>query len=298
MNGVKAQSPLFDTLSFESTLHQNRIYFDSTQSSRIWQIGNPQKVIFDSAYSGNFALITDTFFNYSANSSDTLSLGFEIYGAITTIEFKHRYDLDSLHAYGNIEISADSGISWHLLHDTIDVNNILPQISNNLGPYGIILTNFYIKHNPTNDRNGFTGQSKNWETSIIEFPCFAIKRPWEVYLRFNFFADSLAMPGEGWMIDDIIISSFGGCSRLNENDEVPTIDIYPNPNYGQNIRLSTAWDMHVSYKLYDLNGQLIKLGTLAAFEKSIFLKNIKSGFYSLHFYDNQNPLGTAKFRQW
>jgi hypothetical protein len=157
------------------------------------------------------------------------------------------------------------------------------------------LTNFYIKHNPTNDRNGFTGQSKNWETSSIEFPCLAIKRPWKVYVRFNFFADSIAMPGEGWMIDDINISGYG---ELNENDETPTIDIYTNPNYGENVRLGTAWDMDVSDKLYGVNGQLSKLGTLAAFEKTIFLQNIQSGFYSLHFYDNQNPLGTAKFRQW
>ena len=91
-------------------------------------------MIFYSAYSGKFALNTDTILNYSANSSDTFSLGFEIYGAFTTIEFKHRYDLDSLHAYGNIEISADSGISWHLLHDTIVAINLLHQISNNFVP--------------------------------------------------------------------------------------------------------------------------------------------------------------------
>jgi hypothetical protein len=85
---------------------------------------------------------------------------------------------------------------------------------------------------------------------------------------------------------------------LNKNDKILTIDIYPNPNYVENVRLGTAWDMDVSCKLCGMNGQLIKLGTLAAFEKTIFLKNIQSGFYSLHFYDNQNPLGTAKFRQW
>jgi hypothetical protein len=127
-------------------------------------------VIFDSAYSGKFALITDTILNYSANSSDTFSLGFEIYGAITTIEFKHRDDLDSLHACGNIEISADSGISWHLLKDTINAINLLHQISNNFVSYGTNLTNFCIKHNPTNDRNGFTGQFKTGKQVVLNFP--------------------------------------------------------------------------------------------------------------------------------
>jgi hypothetical protein len=177
VNEEKAQSPQFDTLWFESTPRQKRIYFDSTQRSEIWQIGEAQKLIFDSAYSRKFALITDTILNYSANSCDTFSLGFEKYGAITTIEFKHRYDLDSLHVCGNIDISADSGISWHLLHDTINAINLLHQISNSFVPDATNLTNFYIKHNPTHDRNGFTGQSKNWETSSIEFPCLAIKRP-------------------------------------------------------------------------------------------------------------------------
>jgi hypothetical protein len=103
------------------------------------------------------------------------------------------------------------------------------------------------------------------------------------------------MPGEGWVIDDINISGYG---ELNKNDKIPTIDISPNPNYGENVRLGTAWDMDVSDKLYGMNGQLIKLRTLAAFMKTIFLKHIQSRFYSLHFYDNQNPLGTAQFRQW
>ncbi len=92
----------------------------------------------------------------------------------------------------------------------------------------------------------------------------------------------------------LLLAPLVAVGGLNENDETPTIDIYPNPNYGQKFRLSNAWDMDVSYKLYGMNGQLIKRGTLAAFEKTIFLQNVKSRLYSLHFYDNQNPLGTAK----
>jgi hypothetical protein len=297
LSTVKGQASLFDTLSFENSLHQSRISFDSTQSSGIWQIGAPQKVLFDSAHSEGFAMITDTTLLYSAGTSDTFSLAFDIYGAITTIEFKHRYNLDSLHAYGNIEISADSGNSWHLLHDTIDSFGFLYQITNFHGPYGTVLSNFYTQHKPNSGYNGFTGHSKGWETSIIEFPCFAIKRPWEVYLRFNFFADSAALPGEGWMIDDIIISSFGGCSSLKEKHKFPIIDIFPNPNYEQNIMLSKPWDKSINFDLYNINGQLHSIGIIAAFGKTIPLLNIKSGLYSLHFYDDQTPIGFAKFQK-
>ena len=297
-NLLKAQPALWDTLNFENTLHSSRLYLDSTQSSGIWQIGKPQKTLFDSAYSGDFALLTDTFLNYSSSSSDTFYLGFSIYGNGTSIEFKHRYDLDSLHAFGNIELSADSGQTWQLLHDSINRFYLWSQQNNNIGSYGTEVYNLYTKHDLTGSKNGFTGNSAGWITSYINFPCYAIKRPWEVYLRFNFSADSMALAGEGWMIDDIIINSFGGeCSGLSENASVPVIELYPNPNRGEELRLSKAWGQNVKFKVYSLTGQLAQEGGIEAFQHSIPLKELQSGFYSLHFYEGEQLLAVAKFQK-
>jgi len=288
------QTSLYDTLNFENNSHQGRIYFDSTQSSGIWQIGRPQKALFDSAYSGNFAMITDTAQNYSASSSDTFSFGFEIYGSITTVEFKHRFDFDSLHAYGNIEISADSGVSWHLLHDTINSFNFLNQVSNNLGSYGTDLNNFYsMNDTTTNGINGFTGKSSGWVNSQIQFPCYAIKRPWEVYLRFNFIADSVAIPAEGWMIDDIMIYSYGGCGNLAESELTRKVDIFPNPSFGNEIKVSEPWEQTILYKVYSAAGQLVQSGNLPPFSQTIPLKFNEAGLYSFYFYSKQQPMGSA-----
>ncbi len=290
-----AQRSVFDTLSFENTSHQNRLYFDSTQSNRIWQIGNPKKVLFNSASSGDFAIITDTTLNYSPNTNDLFGFGFEIFGSITTIEFKHRYDLDSLHAFGNIEISVDSGNTWHLLHDTINSFYFLNQVSNNLGSYGTDLFNFYARRDTsTLSNNGFTGTSNGWVTSQIQFPCYAIKRPWEIYLRFNFIADSMAVPAEGWMIDDIIISSFGECSSLINDPLKKKIEVFPNPSFAEELRISEAWDQMVNYRIYSATGQLVQTGQLSAFEQKIALKFSEAGLYRIFFNVDEQLMGSAQ----
>ena len=295
---VIGQAAIWDTLNFENNLHSSRLYFDSTQSSGIWQIGKPQKTLFNSAYSGDFALITDTLLNYSASSSDTFYLGFSIYGNGTSLEFKHRYDLDSLHAFGNIELSIDSGQTWKLLHDSINPFYLWSQQNYNIGSYGTEVYNLYTKHDLIGNNNGFTGKSAGWINTMIMFPCYAIKRPWEVYLRFNFSADSVALAREGWMIDDIIINSFGGeCSDLRENAIVPIIDIYPNPSQNEIVQLSKAWDQKVKFNIYNLTGQLAQDGIIEAHQYSIPLKKLQSGFYNLHFYDGEQLLGVAKFQK-
>lgn len=297
-NCIKAQTAVWDTLSFENNLHLSRLYFDSTQSSGIWQIGKPQKTLFNSAYNSDFALLTDTLLNYIPSSSDTFYLGFSIYGNGTSIEFKHRYDLDSLHAFGNIELSADSGQTWRLLHDSINPFYLWSQQNNNIGSYGTEVNNLYTKHDLLGNKNGFTGKSAGWINTMIMFPCYAIKKPWELYLRFNFSADSLALAGEGWMIDDIIINSFGGeCSDLKENATIPIINVYPNPNRGEELRLSKAWEENVKFKLYNLRGQLAQEGSIAAFQHSIPLKKMQSGFYSLQFFKEEQLIGITKFKK-
>tara|TARA_R110002050_G_scaffold917_3_gene6566 strand:+ start:11828 stop:12766 length:939 start_codon:yes stop_codon:yes gene_type:complete len=297
-NFLKAQPAIWDTLNFENNLHESRLYFDSTQSSGIWQIGKPQKTLFDSAYSGELALLTDTLLNYSSSSSDTFYLGFSIYGNGTSIEFKHRYDMDSLHAFGNIELSADSGQTWKLLHDSINPFYLWSQQNNNMGYYGTEVYNLYTKHDLSGDKNGFTGKSTGWVTTMIMFPCYAIKRPWEVYLRFNFSADSMALASEGWIIDDILINSFGGeCSNLGENKVVPIIEIYPNPNQGNELKLGKIWEQEIKFKLYNLTGQLAQDGIIQAYQNSIPLRGLQNGFYSLRFYEGEQLLGVAKLQK-
>ena len=291
---IWAQRSTFDTINFENTVHLNRLYFDSTQSSGIWQIGRPQKPLFDSAYSGDFAIITDTTLNYIGGSADTFGFGFEIFGVETSIEFKHRFDLDSLKAFGNLEISVDSGNTWHLLHDTIDSFNFMSQIGNNLGVYGTSVYNFYPKLDTSlQARNGFTGNSNGWISSLIQFPCYAIKKPWEIYLRFNFSADSSAIAGEGWMIDDIMISSYGDCSGFEENALVNKVEIFPNPSFGDEIKISIPWEETIDYRIYSSTGQLVQRGNLPPFEQSIPLKFSRTGLYSLFFSSQQQVVGSA-----
>jgi hypothetical protein len=63
------------------------------------------------------------------------------------------------------------------------------------------------------------------------------------------------------------------------------------------VQLSKAWDQKVKFKIYNLTGQLAQDGIIEAYQYSIPLKKLQSGFYNLHFYDGDQLLGVAKFQK-
>jgi hypothetical protein len=85
-----------DTLSLEP-LHN---WIDIPDSNNnIWQIGKPQKTIFNSAFQGNLALITDTLNPYpdSIDNYFVISIPFldSLYGE-GVLSFYHQFDTDTL----------------------------------------------------------------------------------------------------------------------------------------------------------------------------------------------------------
>ncbi len=119
---VNAQN-IFDTVSFETP--SNKIKINNTVGN-LWQIGKPQKTIFNSAYSGNKAIVTDTINDYPAN--DTSSFIYVMRAPFTAscytcFEFKHKYDMDTLGDKGIIEASYDGGNSWITMKDTSGSGN-------------------------------------------------------------------------------------------------------------------------------------------------------------------------------
>ena len=211
-----------DTVNFE--IPPAHVHIDSA-GNNIWQIGKPGKNVFDSAYSAPRAIVTDTLLSYPINNTSSFTLDFELYGGQPFIEFKHRFDSDTLSDGGFIEISSDSGQTWLLLTDTTSLDH-----SNGAFlPYGLETFGFYgVQDSIANGRIGFSGSSSDWVTSTILFPCYAIKKPFELMLRFTFISDSVSNPNDGWMIDNIVIQNQGGCSSIDEN-QLSQIEVYPNP---------------------------------------------------------------------
>jgi len=196
--------------SFENNYSFLRI--DSTQSSNIWQVGKPRKLIFDSAYTQPFALVTDTVNPYPVNNRSSFEIKLKrpdtaFCWSTMTLSFLHKYETDSLYDGGYIEISYDGGINWiNVIEDTT-----------------LILKNLYFYKKSDTINGGcaaFSGNSKKWNPiSII----------WErgsgiaqytidfVIIRFSFVSDSIDSGKSGWLIDELLLLVSNGCTgSINE----------------------------------------------------------------------------------
>ncbi len=280
-----------DTVNFETPAPHINI---DTNSGNIWQIGKPNKTVFDSAYSGSNAILTDTLLPYPINNTSSFTLCFELYGGQPSIKFKHRFDSDTLNDGGFVEISSDSGQTWLLLSDTTSLD------WSNGGfyfAYGLETFNFYgVSDSLAGGKIGFSGRSNDWVSSTILFPCYAIKKPFELMLRFTFVSDSTNNPRDGWMIDDIIIQNQGGCSSIDEN-QLSQVEVYPNPlntrgriDLGENNYLQNG-----SYTLYTLSGEKAQnVKNLYGNSFEIERNQLPAGLYTLVVYEDGKPVSMAK----
>ena len=99
-----------DTSAFNSLL----INID-TSSSNIWQIGQPQKIIFDTAATFPNAIVTDTSNYYPTNNTSSFSFGVDPqwFGwGILALQWKQKLDMDIDYDGGIIEFSSDTGNTW------------------------------------------------------------------------------------------------------------------------------------------------------------------------------------------
>ena len=84
-----------DTTNFEGSLVQ--IEIDTSNAGNIWQIGQPDKAIFDSAFSAPNAIVTDTVNYYPINDSSSFILMFELLRPLGFTMRPTRYLTEFLH---------------------------------------------------------------------------------------------------------------------------------------------------------------------------------------------------------
>ena len=118
-----------DTNEFSSIL----IDID-TASSNIWQIGAPQKSIFDSAATTPNVIITDTINYYPSNNTSSFQytiIPWTTWG-ILAIQWKQKLDMDFGKDGGIIEFSVDGGNTWQSAFDNPYVYNFYGFDTNNV----------------------------------------------------------------------------------------------------------------------------------------------------------------------
>lgn len=230
-----------------------------TSLQNIWQIGTPDKSIFDSAYSNNICLITDTIISYPVNNHSYFDVqigtfNHEGYFGSTFVEFKHKYNTDTLRDGGSISVSYDKGVTWRNVIKDANHSDINPSWEND---------SLYNEEDTLfNGEFGFSGTSDGWITSNFGWVYFAVKST-EYYLdtmlvRFNFYSDNLDNQKDGWMIDNIKFYRVDMGSPIKEfHYGNSAFRVYPNPVEDFITVEFEETFKHIELQLIGLNGQVL-----------------------------------------
>lgn len=238
--------------------------------NNIWQVGHPQKNVFDSAYSGKNVIITDTINPYPKNINSyfdvfVYDVGY-LFGSSFNISFKHRYNTTKYKAGGYILVSTDNKINWDTL---INKDNIIKidDIYDAKDQFGI----YSYTDTLAGGMPAFSGTSNGWQSVYFSFGTIILKKqPLDTLIfRFIFQSDSTSDTKDGWMIDDIIIGSYP-TSIINRANSSQII-LYPNPTQNS-ISIKTS-----------NNFKILKLSIKDILGKEFFhQKDINQNLVKLH----------------
>lgn len=253
----------------------------------LWQISEPNKTFFNSAYSPINAIITDEVDNYPLNNHSYFDMYISGVGGQNglpqmQIQFKHKFDTDSLLDGGYISISYDGGLNWK---NVIDDESQFFETTPLEGYYN---SNMYTQEDVLfNGQKGFSGHSGSWQTTQITWlsmPRNASRKPnfAPIILRFNFISDDIDNDKEGWMIDDIRMFYVDLGGAINEKQNTAFV-ISPNPtkDFVTVKLLESQLKEMTSVEIYNLSGQLVKQEELQTTESGISVESLDKGIYIL-----------------
>ncbi len=201
----------FLTFTFSLTYAQTAIkqYFDGddtlggpaiiisidTSGDNIWQVGPPQKTVFDTPATAPNVIVTDTINTYPKNNTSSFSFGVNLQQGITwgiiAIRWKQKLDMDTAMDGGIVEYSLDSGQTWvNILTDT-NVYNL----------YGFDTAN--VKKLPDSTL-AFTGTDTLWRDIWLCYGHSYLQNYDSIVVRYTFRSDSSDNSKDGWMIDNML----------------------------------------------------------------------------------------------
>jgi hypothetical protein len=279
------------TINFELGENLDLIRIDSTTNpNNIWQIGTPQKTIFDSGYMTSRAMLTDSTSNYPVNDTSVFYLvqpviyyapGGSVSGGMNTeLSFYFKTDSDSLNDFGTLEASRDSGVTW--------VN-----VRNNPSMYCMIhdLTTWDIY---AADTGAFTGESNGWFLFTVNSGGWGYTGSLvdTITYRFTFISDSVETNQEGWMIDWINYNQYlFSIDEFQRNDFRSSI--FPNPASTE-VKFSFERNSEVTLTILNTLGQvLLEYDNLNSNER-VDLSSISSDIYFYTLVDRENKTSSGR----
>jgi len=227
---------------------------DTANPNNIWQIGEPQKTVFNSARSIPNALVTDTINPYAdTNLSEcqfTVDASVWSFYPYQILMWDQRIDAEENKDGGWIEVSYDTGQTWaNMFTDTT----------------WMLRVNSDSKIDTlANGEVGFTGHDSVWSSFFI---CWSTGNglpptplDGRILIRLLFYSDSISTNQDGWLIDNL--ESFPSfIDFIPENTKQPTFELSVFPNPVQND-LTIEFEMEktgsLRIEILDLQGRLLK----------------------------------------
>jgi hypothetical protein len=247
------------SLGFEKNETNNTIKI--TDLTGDWQIGKPQKNIFNAAKTGLGVVVTDTTKSYSADKLSQLTVLFRpiIGNNRIVIDFDQRVDINDNVDSTKVELSFDKGSNWFNMSQT---QQFLRCQVGDLSYSG-------FNQQGTNSAN--TTSNTNWTNERLEIYLIMLLRvedcPFKqqyfldsLMMRFSFYSNTSQPTKDGWMIDNLRIQSdfVGGIEKLENQNEA--LSLAPNPSTNDVVKLqSMNSDLSVrGWILENMNGTILK----------------------------------------
>jgi len=257
-----------------------------TASNNNWEIGQPNKAIFQSALSIPNAIVTKLDTSYSINDTSSFTIrhiadfGLNDLGMMW-ISASYKINSDTLTDYGTIEFSPDNGISWiNFLTDTVYAQQ---------GIY------YWINEKPV-----FSGNNSDWQMFTINIQdynhLFNITYDDTVLFRFSFISDSIQTFKDGWMLDDIDIEDWHE-GIYEDNYKLGNIITYPNPCSSESIIEFDNLLDHATLTVFNAFGQQVKQLNDIKGQRIIFnSSNLPDGLYFIQLIENNTLIATDKIQ--
>ncbi len=265
------------------TIAGSSLFINLDSSTGIWQVGAPSKSILNSPHSAPNSLMTDTLNTYPALDSSQFhfTVGATWFWGIVAYQWTQSIDFEEISDGGLIEFSVDSGDTWENAFTS-------PYVYNFFG------FDFQNVDTLSNGKVGFTGTD-----SLMRNVWLCLDASWlslqdSVRFRFTLVSDSVDNSNEGWLLDNMKLSTTI-IHTLNEKELEEYMQVYPNPTNGVlNIRTQKINDFHIieHMQLFNSEGKLIEEYENIPTKFSLNIKNHPKGTYYLHVKTN---IKTEKF---
>lgn len=278
-----SQYDYFQYFDGADTLSSNSVIFeiDTTNPNNIWQIGPPQKAVFDSPYSAPNVLVTDTLLPYPAFDTSRVSASVEAQQqqgwGIWAFQWQQKLDFGPGDG-GILETSVDSGATWINAFYDPNVYNFFGYDQQNYGYVGGL-------------DEGFVGVDTNWRNVWICYDLSWLSLQQDLRLRYTFVSDStggVATPNDGWMIDNVV-SQRTWVHTINEVKPDQYMEVYPNPADDRiNIVTEKKTEFHIIEKLalYDMNGKRVRYFENVPTKYFVDVADLPEGNYLLEIQTN------------